>query len=100
MSKRYATGLSTLALGAALWSGPAAYADDAAIDTAVNTSSHERRMENIVVTAAGYQQTVVEAPASITLLPRETLEQQRVNTLAEALRGFLQVGPTRSPTTA
>ncbi|MAP95192.1 MAG: TonB-dependent receptor [Ponticaulis sp.] len=46
----------------------------------------ESRLDDIVVTAAGFQQQVVEAPASITLIPRYELEQQRVNSLAEALQ--------------
>ncbi len=81
-----ANGLTSVALMAALSSGAVAAADDAAIGTSDKKTKHERRLENIVVTAAGYQQTIVEAPASITLLPREQLEQQRVNNLAEALR--------------
>lgn len=52
---------------------------------ATESANSETRMDNIVVTAAGYQQQVIEAPASITLIPRYELEQQRVNSLAEAL---------------
>lgn len=59
-----------------------------ATDDAVETSdvaTDESRMDDIVVTAAGFQQHVVDAPASVTLIPRFELEQQRVNSLAEAL---------------
>lgn len=40
----------------------------------------------IVVTAAGYEQTIVEAPASITVLGREELQEKRFGSLAEALQ--------------
>ncbi|KQN10148.1 TonB-dependent receptor [Sphingobium sp. Leaf26] len=40
----------------------------------------------IVVTAAGYEQTIVEAPASITVLGREALQEKRFGSLAEALQ--------------
>tara|TARA_Y100000052_G_scaffold27562_1_gene36367 strand:+ start:10669 stop:11481 length:813 start_codon:yes stop_codon:yes gene_type:complete len=50
------------------------------------SSDGESRMDNIVVTASGFQQQVIEAPASITLVPRLELEQQRVSSLAEALQ--------------
>ncbi|WP_420145603.1 TonB-dependent receptor domain-containing protein [Sphingobium sp.] len=40
----------------------------------------------IVVTAAGYEQDIVEAPASITVLGREELQEKRFGSLAEALQ--------------
>ena len=40
----------------------------------------------IVVTAAGYEQNIVEAPASITVLAREELQEKRFGSLAEALQ--------------
>lgn len=40
----------------------------------------------IVVTAAGYAQNIVEAPASITVLGREELQEKRFGSLAEALQ--------------
>ncbi|MBZ9647754.1 TonB-dependent receptor, partial [Sphingobium sp. 3R8] len=40
----------------------------------------------IVVTAAGYEQNIVEAPASITVLGREELQEKRFGSLAEALQ--------------
>ncbi len=39
----------------------------------------------IVVTATGYAQRIENAPASITLIPREELQQERFNNLADAL---------------
>ena len=41
----------------------------------------------IVVTAAGYEQNIIEAPASITVLGREELQEKRFGSLAEALQG-------------
>lgn len=40
----------------------------------------------IVVTAAGYEQNIIEAPASITVLGREELQEKRFGSLAEALQ--------------
>lgn len=40
---------------------------------------------DIVVTAAGYEQRIVEAPASISVLDRANLEEKRFGSLAEAL---------------
>ncbi|MEH3123491.1 MAG: TonB-dependent receptor [Sphingomonas phyllosphaerae] len=40
----------------------------------------------VVVTAAGYEQRIIEAPASITVLDRANLEEKRFGSLAEALQ--------------
>lgn len=45
------------------------------------------RLDDIVVTAAGFEQAMAEAPASISVISREELEQKRVSSLADALRG-------------
>ncbi|AZU04041.1 TonB-dependent receptor [Glycocaulis alkaliphilus] len=42
-------------------------------------------IDRIVVTASGFQQFLEHAPASVTLIPRVELEQQRTSSLAEAL---------------
>jgi outer membrane receptor for ferrienterochelin and colicins len=42
-------------------------------------------MPTVVVTAAGFEQTIREAPASITVLTREQLEKERFGNLAQAL---------------
>lgn len=44
------------------------------------------RLTPLVVTAAGFEQEVKEAPASITVISREELEEKRVSNIAEALR--------------
>ncbi len=41
----------------------------------------------VVVSATGYEQELQQAPASITVITREELEEKRVSSLAEALRG-------------
>lgn len=41
--------------------------------------------EDIVVTAAGYEQKITEAPASISVISREDLQDKRFGSLAEAL---------------
>ena len=42
-------------------------------------------LEGVVVTAAGFEQKIVEAPASVTVIPRSELEQMRATNLAEVL---------------
>ncbi len=42
-------------------------------------------LDRVVVTAAGFEQMIREAPASITVIAREQLERRPVHTLAEAL---------------
>lgn len=54
----------------------AALADDAGPPT---------ELDGVVVTAAGYQQRVVEAPASISVLARDDIQQMRAANLAEVL---------------
>lgn len=44
------------------------------------------RRDDVVVTAAGYEQAIVKAPASITVLDRAELEDKRFGSLAEALQ--------------
>lgn len=41
---------------------------------------------DIVVTAAGYEQSIVKAPATISVLAREELQEKRFGSLAEALQ--------------
>ncbi|MET0239844.1 MAG: TonB-dependent receptor plug domain-containing protein, partial [Sphingobium sp.] len=42
--------------------------------------------DTIVVTAAGYEQKIREAPASISVLDRQNLQDKRFGSLAEALQ--------------
>lgn len=53
-------------------------------------------LDQIVVTAAGFEQNVAEAPASITVIPSEELEQGQVRDLTDALeevQGVAVTGP-------
>ncbi|MGQ9427559.1 TonB-dependent receptor domain-containing protein [Gilvimarinus sp. F26214L] len=45
----------------------------------------QKVIEEIVVTAAGFQQNIADAPASITVIPRAELETRHVRDLADAL---------------
>ncbi|NJR78547.1 TonB-dependent receptor domain-containing protein [Sphingomonas corticis] len=60
-------------------SAPAAYAQRA--DTTATDEPGD-----VVVTAAGYAQRIVDAPASISVIDRAELEQKRFGSLAEALQ--------------
>lgn len=42
-------------------------------------------IEGVVVTAAGFEQKIVDAPASVTVIPRSELQQMRATNLAEVL---------------
>lgn len=44
------------------------------------------RLQSTVVSAAGFEQDLTEAPASITVISREQLEQRQVRNLGDALR--------------
>lgn len=60
----------------------------AAASTALPVLAEETtNLDSIVVTAAGFEQAMSEAPASISVISREELEQKRVTSLADALRG-------------
>ncbi len=72
-----AAGAGLLALAIAATPAQAA---DAAADAASDVGGEE-----IVVTAAGFEQKLTEAPASISVLSREELEEKRFGSLAEAL---------------
>lgn len=47
----------------------------------------QQQLDDIVVSAAGFEQAMAEAPASISVISRQELEQKRVTSLADALRG-------------
>jgi len=60
----------------------------AAASTALPALAQEAvDLDSLVVTAAGFEQAMSEAPASISVISRDELEQQRVTSLADALRG-------------
>ncbi|MDR5867369.1 ligand-gated channel protein [Halomonas koreensis] len=65
---------SLLATAIAGLAAPAAMAEDTA------------RLEDIVVTAAGFEQQMQDAPASISVIPRERLEDRAYRDVTDALR--------------
>ena len=50
------------------------------------SDSEDAAAPDIVVTASGYEQRIIEAPASISVLDRANLEEKRFGSLAEALQ--------------
>nr|WP_298055735.1 TonB-dependent receptor [uncultured Halomonas sp.] len=44
------------------------------------------QLDNIVVSASGFEQAMVDAPASISVISREELSRKRVTSIADALR--------------
>ncbi|MBN9318630.1 MAG: TonB-dependent receptor [Caulobacterales bacterium] len=63
----------------------AAGAAQAQAVAASNAASVATELTEVVVTAAGREQKVVDAPASISVIGREQLEERRFGSLAEAL---------------
>lgn len=53
--------------------------------TQVQTRAEESRVEDIVVTASGFEQRIEQAPASISLISRSQIEEIRAVSLAEIL---------------
>lgn len=52
---------------------------------AQSTEPMEGELDEIVVTASGFEQEIKNAPASITILPAVQIQQKRTNSLAELL---------------
>ncbi|OYX14046.1 MAG: TonB-dependent receptor, partial [Rhizobiales bacterium 32-66-8] len=80
---------TAIVLGASVMAG-SALADAAADDT----------VTEVVVTASGFKQNIEQAPASISVLSRQELEQERHQSLAEALANVegVDVGDTAGKT--
>ncbi|EQB14733.1 TonB-denpendent receptor [Sphingobium quisquiliarum P25] len=76
---RYLSRASLIALGVTI-AFPALGADSAMAE------ADDQSGGAIVVTAAGYEQDIIEAPASITVVGREELQEKRFGSLAEALQ--------------
>lgn len=53
--------------------------------SALAQTDNKQHLNTLVVTAAGFEQNVTEAPASITVITREDLETKQFRDLAEAL---------------
>src|SRR5690606_31151859 len=52
----------------------------------VSAAQEVRTLDTVVVTASGFEQNIVDAPASISVVPREKLEQGSYKDLHDALR--------------
>ncbi|ODT85608.1 TonB-dependent receptor [Phenylobacterium sp. SCN 70-31] len=78
--------LGTSALAFVVFGGQAALAQVAvsAADRGADASA-ATEVDALVVTAAGFEQKLTQAPASVTVLPRVELEQMRATSIAEAL---------------
>ncbi|MDO9598722.1 MAG: TonB-dependent receptor [Azoarcus sp.] len=57
------------------------------MSAALAQGSASQQLGEVVVSASGFEQEIKNAPASITVITREELEQKRVNSIAEALSG-------------
>ena len=79
-ASRRSTLLAASAL-AVLATGQAATAEEVVIDQTQTTT----QVADVVVTAAGFEQRITQAPASISVLTRKQLESERHQSLAEAL---------------
>ncbi|MEG0819966.1 MAG: TonB-dependent receptor plug domain-containing protein, partial [Brevundimonas sp.] len=79
-ASRRSTLLAASAL-AVLATGQAAMAEEVVIDQTQTTT----QVADVVVTAAGFEQRITQAPASISVLTRQQLESERHQSLAEAL---------------
>lgn len=58
------------------------------------------QLETIVVTAAGYEQKITDAPASITVITAEDFKTKRINSVADALADVegIDISPTAGKT--
>ncbi len=65
-----------------------------AVGTAAAEPAAVTNLDGVVVTAAGYEQPLQQAPASITVIEGDTLRQRDVQSLADALRGIEGVDVT------
>ncbi|PKP83344.1 MAG: TonB-dependent receptor [Alphaproteobacteria bacterium HGW-Alphaproteobacteria-18] len=79
---------------AAILSGQAAFADEP------DAPDRQMRLDEIVVTAAGFEQKLVDAPASISIVTVEELKERPYMTLIDAVRDLegVDVGETSDKT--
>ncbi|MCC5882946.1 MAG: TonB-dependent receptor [Halomonas sp.] len=59
-----------------------------ALSTAIALSAHAEELDTLVISASGFEQTIELAPASISVITREQLEERNVTNLADAVRGI------------
>lgn len=85
--------LASSSLSAALFVTSSAIAQTAA-PVAVDADAGVISLDQIVVTASGFEQSVKDAPASISVIPREELEKGAFRDLTDALREVQGVAVT------
>lgn len=78
-----------------VWPIAAALLVASATASAQQTPS-EHQLQEVVVSASGFEQAIKDAPASITVITREELQSNRVNSIAEALAHVEGVDVTSS----
>jgi outer membrane receptor for ferrienterochelin and colicins len=68
--------------------------------TAPNGAANATDLDTVVVTAAGFEQKIIDAPASISVITREELSKRPYMTLLDAVRDLegVDVGETRDKT--
>ncbi|MGP9768133.1 TonB-dependent receptor domain-containing protein [Halomonas sp. AOP13-D3-9] len=57
-----------------------------AVSAGTASAQEDQQLDNIVVSASGFEQAMVDAPASISVISREELSRKRVTSIADALR--------------
>lgn len=57
-----------------------------AVSAGTASAQENQQLDNIVVSASGFEQAMVDAPASISVISREELSRKRVTSIADALR--------------
>ena len=65
----------------------AALCASAGVSAQVQVQAKESTMEEVVVSASGFEQELKDAPASISVVTRKELETKNFRDLAEALQG-------------
>lgn len=69
-------------------------------NTEAQTNNNAHQLSTIVVSAAGFEQKIKDAPASITVLDQEEFKTKRITSLADALKGIegVDVSPSAGKT--
>jgi len=92
----------TLIFSAPLAAAQTAQDDPETVDrkSAQDEAAGEMRMDDIVVTAAGFEQKLTDAPASISVVPVDVLQERPYMTLIDAVRDLegVDVGETSDKT--
>ncbi|MCG6657872.1 TonB-dependent receptor [Halomonas campisalis] len=60
----------------------------AALSAVMALPAQAEELDTLVISASGFEQTIELAPASISIITREELEERHVTNLAEAVRGI------------